>query len=116
MHITPARGPLLQYSHLTWLPGQQARSGDSCDDGAIADRLTSRQATSSSTGAKTLSLSSPRYKGSCIMQSLATVKWRVRIDDMLAVKWTVDLKYSWATPDSSNYVIIHLKQMENVPF
>lgn len=50
------------------------------------------------------------------MQSLATVKWRVRIDDMLAVKWTVDLKCSWATPDSSNYVIIHLKQMENVPF
>lgn len=59
MHITPARGPLLQYSHLTWLPGQQARSGDSRDDGAIADRLTSRQATSSSTGAKTLSLSFP---------------------------------------------------------
>lgn len=48
------------------------------------------------------------------MQSLATVKWRVRIDDMLAVKWTVD--YSRATPDSSNYVIIHLKQVENVPF
>lgn len=70
MHITPARGPLLQYSHLTWLPGQQARSGDSGDDGAIADRLTSRQATSSSTGAKTLSLSSPGTKEAALCNPL----------------------------------------------
>ena len=50
------------------------------------------------------------------MQYFATVKCRVRASDMFAVKWTVDFKYSQTYPDSINYVTIHLKQVENVPF
>lgn len=107
--------PTLQYSHFTWLLRQLARSGDSGDDGAITDSLTSRKATSSSTWCKTLSLF-PQHKGSCIMQYFAIVKWRTHTSDMVAVKWTVPFKYSWTYPDSSYYVIIHLKQVENVSF
>lgn len=71
VRATPVRRPTrLQYSHLTWLLRQQARSGDSSDDRAIADSLSLRQATSSSTWRKTLTLFLPSTKEAALCNSV----------------------------------------------
>lgn len=91
--------------------------GDGGGDGATAGRPTSRQTSSSS---KHLVISSlfflllsvqreQHYATLCNSEVAGLCPWHV------AVKWTEDFKYTWTSPDSSDYVIIHLKLVENVP-